>query len=198
MEQPHSRSRKRANPLDASPNESLCHCSCHHDRSRDYGPSPKRQREKTPRFPLAPSDEFAVCSSDSPHTVQNGDYIPIHTQTNIDVNVVEDDFSFLPAGRPPDSQHYLGITNQTFPQLAAEINTNRTAETSPTCTASNDTLDTNDGTTRSQDGANEELLASSEEYGLGVGNVWPWNTSDNNMPPFGDLGRNSFYCVVCA
>jgi hypothetical protein len=209
MEQAHPSSRKRANLLNSPPNESPCHCSCHGDPPHEYGPRRKRQRpEQSLRVPITPSNAFAVSNDDSFRIQQNRDYLPTHTQTNSNDNVVEDEFSFSPAGHPLGSQPCLRVVNQMFPQHIVEATTNRTAETSPTCTVTNDTFsprsmsqqvlsDTNYGTTRSQDGANEELFDGSEGLDFGFGDELQWDTSNNSLLMFGDPGRSSFQCVIC-
>ncbi len=202
MDSVHANSRKRTNGLNGLSSETECQCTCHDEHGP---PSSKRQKPQRPLRAPPHSEALPEPISGSSRFLL-GESSDTTTWTNTDINPFGDVFSVFPPAPSPDLQPYLSYQSQQF--LRQNVGTaNNTAETSVSCTVTNDTfsprswnrqvvLDTNGCATPSPNIENEFLFDSSDNFSPEAGNDLLWDASDLNLLTFSGSGRSSPVLVL--
>jgi hypothetical protein len=151
--------------------------------------------------PSSLSNTFTAAISHS-RDLPEGNFLDTDAQTSSNINDFDYGFSMFPPGTPPDFEPNLGVDDLHFPQQHVGTAYDVTGTTA-TCTITNGTcsprsvtnpllFETNDGTTRSQDGGSEHLLFGSDGFSPGLGNEWPLSLSSSSFLPLVDPGRTSY------
>jgi len=196
MEQDHPGSRKRANPPVVPPNKRLCHSRSYEDHSQER-PRGKRQRPGNSIIgPASPSNAFTVSANSSSRDALIRNFPNTYTETNANINVLEDGFLLLtPPGNPLGIPPYPSVDQLSQQQDVAGASVTYTISNgtfSPRSTNQQVLGNTNDCTAQSPDGASEPLFGGSDDNALDINNMLLWNIPNNSPPTFDDLGKSSF------